>query len=720
MVFIRVDANETIASGHMMRCMTIAKELVRMNEEVEFLLSDERSAPLLKNAFQYQILHTRWENPNTETEIGLLKKILTDCQENKHTLPVLLVDSYYVDNRYFTKLRPFAKLAFMDDLFEDIYDVDLLINYTITHELFNYREKYRKSHIRLLLGAEYTPLREQFLVSRQKLNQRKPQDSHTQKLQVLLMCGGGDSFDFLSHFLSLAIRDQYFGDYDYHVVSGAYNPYWEKIQRLSQKHENIYFYRNIENMAELMEKCDAAVSAAGTTLYECCAMGLPTIFFCMADNQEYDIDIFSRDGKMIYAGDIRSEKEAVIQQVLLQLHILKCSKSLRDEMSRKVRSIVDGYGSRRIANVLKRILEIGSFFELADNEIETGGGNFVNWIQKICDGKEMGLWNSGRAAIEAAIIDIEKRYPEISKTCLLPSYTCRTVVIPFIRHDWKLFFYDIDEKLSVNAETLASKVEAVQPSVLLAHTYYGTDTLADVRKLITKFQKEKKLIFIEDMTQSMFLLEKDISQADYLVGSLRKWLNTPDGGFCISDRKLDIADSGEYTEYIQAKTDAQRKKRHYLDGDVYSSKKDFLSINNRAESLLYQTTDLYSISDITKAALTGFDMGEIKKRRQYNAEILDKGMQTLTSVTPIIHIDRTISPLYYPIYAEDRSRLQKYLAEQNIFAPVLWDIPVEVTEEMSVQTQYIYDHILALPCDHRYDDKDMHRIITCLKLYKGE
>ena len=332
----------------------------------------------------------------------------------------------------------------------------------------------------------------------------------------------------------------------------------------------------------------------------------------------------------------------------------------------------------------------------------------------------MGLWNSGRTAIEAAVIDIEKRYPEIPKTCLLPSYTCRTVVIPFIRHNWRLFFYDIDEKLSVNAEILASKVEAVQPSVLLAHTYYGTDTLATVRKLISKFQKEKKLIFIEDMTQSLFLLEKNISQADYLVGSLRKWLNTPDGGFCISDRKLDIADSGEYTEYIQAKTDAQRRKRNYLDGDVYGSKQDFLSINNHAESLLYQATDLYSISDMAKAGLQTFDMDRIKARRRDNAEILEKGIQTLTDITPVITLNEGESPLYYPVYTENRDGLQTYLAERDIFAPVLWDVPVEVTEKMSAQTQYIYDHILALPCDHRYDDKDMYRIINCLKSYKGE
>ena len=367
MVFIRADANETIASGHMMRCMTIARELIHMNEEVEFLLSDESSVSLLKKDFKYQILNTYWESPDTKAEIDLLKEILIDCRERKNTLPVLLVDSYYVDNRYFTKLRPFAKLVFIDDLFEDIYDVDVLINYTVTHELFNYKQKYAKSHTRLLLGTQYAPLREQFLISRQNLNigKRKPQG----KLQVLFMCGGSDPFDFLSHFLSRAIQDQYFGDYDYHVISGAYNPHWEKIQKLSQEHENIYFYRNVENMAEKMEKCDIAVSAAGTTLYECCAIGLPTIFFCMADNQEYDIDIFSRDGKMIYAGDIRSEKETVIQQILLQLHSLKCSEIHRKTMSQKVWSIVDGYGARRIANALKRLLEIGNFFEPAMEDV---------------------------------------------------------------------------------------------------------------------------------------------------------------------------------------------------------------------------------------------------------------------------------------------------------------------------------------------------------------
>ncbi|MCR5796546.1 MAG: hypothetical protein K6G63_01315 [Eubacterium sp.] len=34
-----------------------------------------------------------------------------------------------------------------------------------------------------------------------------------------------------------------------------------------------------------MQKCDIAISAAGSTLYELCACGVPTITYTTADNQ---------------------------------------------------------------------------------------------------------------------------------------------------------------------------------------------------------------------------------------------------------------------------------------------------------------------------------------------------------------------------------------------------------------------------------------------------
>mgnify|MGYP002226996556 CR=1 FL=1 len=44
-------------------------------------------------------------------------------------------------------------------------------------------------------------------------------------------------------------------------------------------------YEHVAQMAELMQRCDLAVSAAGTTLFELCSAGTPAVSFTMADNQ---------------------------------------------------------------------------------------------------------------------------------------------------------------------------------------------------------------------------------------------------------------------------------------------------------------------------------------------------------------------------------------------------------------------------------------------------
>lgn len=79
-------------------------------------------------------------------------------------------------------------------------------------------------------------------------------------------------------------------------------------------------------------------------------------------------------------------------------------------------------------------------------------------------------------------------------------------------------------------------------------------------------------------------------------------------------------------------------------------------------------------------------------------------------------VDVTTAPLYFTIYVQDRPALQRLLAQDSIYAPVIWPIEDEkvlIDEEI----KYIYDHILAVPCDQRYDGDDMRRAVEIINNY---
>lgn len=349
MIGIRADANDIVATGHIMRCMTIAKQLCRMGEKVLFFVADEYGISMLEeNGLSYVVLHTDWENPLEEIPV-LAKEI------HLHNVDTVLFDSYRMSKEYFDVLRQnlnrMTRFAYIDDLFEDVYPVDVVINYNAYHTQFPYVEAYEKNDAekvtgkktQLCLGPSYVPLREEF----EKTNLGNGQEN-----TVLLSCGGGDSLQSLYGILEKAVEDIRFCDTAFHVIVGRYHQKKELLEQMASEHGNVILHHNVSNMSELMEQNCIAVSAAGTMLYELCAMERPTVFFITADNQRYDSDFFAEEGRMCFAGDIRLDREQCIERILKGMEELLCDKKIRFEMKEKLRRVTDGKGAARIAEAL--------------------------------------------------------------------------------------------------------------------------------------------------------------------------------------------------------------------------------------------------------------------------------------------------------------------------------------------------------------------------------
>lgn len=357
-VGIRADANDTVATGHIMRCITIAEALRSKGYRTVFFTADKEAREMLSQAGMEQIcLHTKWNRMEEETA-GLRELLL---RENVGTL---LVDSYQATPAYLEALHDLVKLAYLDDCFEEVYPVDLLINYNAYHIRFPY-EKVYGGGTRLLLGTAYVPLREEFawaadetlreeFAQKAGKNRRKEQ-AERKKFSVLLASGGGDREDALRGILEKAVERTALQDVTFHVAAGAYHPKGEELDAFAAEHPNVRVYRPCQDVAGLMRECDAAASAAGTMLFELSAVQVPTVFFQTADNQRYDREFFAKEERMLDAGDIRRDREACLAAVCDGLERLLRDEKLRMRMRERLSLVTDGRGAGRIAEEIARL-----------------------------------------------------------------------------------------------------------------------------------------------------------------------------------------------------------------------------------------------------------------------------------------------------------------------------------------------------------------------------
>ncbi len=333
-ILIRVDSNKYIATGHVMRCISIAQMAIKEGNEVKFIVADLQSEILLKKYdMPYICLYTTWNEMDGEIEkiSRIIENEKPDC---------VLVDSYYVTEKYLSALRMFCKVAYIDDLNMFIYPCDILICYANYFKKFNYEDRY-SSETKLLLGPKFAPLRQAFVEPKRI----KKEDGNK---KILVMSGGTDEYHVISNFLAEYVKNAHkFRNVSVDAICGVYNKDYDEIERKYSNHPNINILKSVDNIEKYMLQTDVAISAGGATLYELCACGTPTICYAIADNQLDNVESFSAEGVMIYAGDIR--QDAVINKVI---ELLIGGKELMI-LSEKMQKLVDGNGAYRIVTEIK-------------------------------------------------------------------------------------------------------------------------------------------------------------------------------------------------------------------------------------------------------------------------------------------------------------------------------------------------------------------------------
>ncbi len=388
-----------------MRCLTIAQELALLRgiEEICFLCADEESAALVRdNGFRCYVLGTdyrdmeselpQWEElwgklrPGREASVtrvsvslgrgsapeeraALKEEAVPEegavletseelaCSEEISVLEegdfflgrtavrecgtVILVDSYYVTDSYLAALGRMAYVILMDDMGHHCYPADCIVNYNAPADPEAYHRLYQGSPARLLIGSRYVPLRRQFTDGGAGDGAKPEQPVH----DVLITTGGGDSENIAGRILDKIYSEAF----SFHLVTGRFNPFFWELKELEREHGNVHIHHDVEDMAGLMRRCQIALTAGGSTIYELAALGVPFICFSYAENQEALVEYVGGSRIAGSAGAWHRDQPKTLEAIGRLFKELAADPGLRCAYSESERAMTDGKGAGRLA-----------------------------------------------------------------------------------------------------------------------------------------------------------------------------------------------------------------------------------------------------------------------------------------------------------------------------------------------------------------------------------
>ena len=323
-----------------MRCLTIADALGEYvsSREIRFVCADGQSAELVQSrGYEAYILES--DPQDMEAELSAWSHI---PEVNKNTT-VIIADSYYVTKRYLQELRQYGTVTLLDDMGEECFAVDRIINYNAFADRERYERLYRDSGTELILGSKYVPVRPQFRGKTYRIREKVK--------EILITTGGGDIDNIAGQILRRldeGVREKL----NYHLIIGNFSPHFAEMEALERQSANLRLHHKVQHMADLMSQCDLAVTAGGSPVDELAAVGVPFICFSYAENQEKITEYLHREGIAFSAGAYHMEPEAVLEQIAAQTNELIRDRNKRNTCYEKERALIDGLGAERLAKLL--------------------------------------------------------------------------------------------------------------------------------------------------------------------------------------------------------------------------------------------------------------------------------------------------------------------------------------------------------------------------------
>lgn len=328
---LRADASRAIGTGHVVRMSALAEFLNDAGWRTVFAQNRDSLAanPAALDRYERITLSA----PDSAAEAAELARRFGACD-------LLVVDHYGRDRHFETACRTWARqILLLDDLADRPHAGDVLVDAAREPDCADYRPLL-PSDCKLLQGPAFALLRGQFLAARHRATEERA--TVTEPRRIVISMGGIDAADLTSRALSavLQVAPQVRVD----VVLGRAAPHLEAVRSLVER-SKAKLYIDAADMAALLARADIGIGAAGSSSWERCCLGLPSIVLPVVDNQIPTASMLERHGAALV---LAQGARAGISEIADVFQRLVSSAELRRTISAHAAALCDGRGGWRV------------------------------------------------------------------------------------------------------------------------------------------------------------------------------------------------------------------------------------------------------------------------------------------------------------------------------------------------------------------------------------
>jgi UDP-2,4-diacetamido-2,4,6-trideoxy-beta-L-altropyranose hydrolase len=352
-VAFRTDASIDIGNGHVMRCLALASELRERGSTCIFVcrLHEGNLVEKIKNiGFDVLALpaavSTDTKIPGYDPRIG--ENWETDAAQTVAAIGSdidwMVVDHYAIGVEWEVFIRQSCRqVLVIDDLANRLHDADRLLDQNAGRTADDYSKLVPKK-CSVLAGPQYALLRNEFGARREASLQR-----HRLGLRhILINMGGVDQHNASADILQVLASCKLPEKATITVVLGPHAPHIANVRQLAKMMPwSTKVLINVEDMAALMEDCDLAIGAGGSSALERCCVGLPSIIIPIADNQIAGAEALAASGGAMLAS-LDPSTQISLKNVITQFLTGEALQSA----SMACASITDGSGTKTLAALM--------------------------------------------------------------------------------------------------------------------------------------------------------------------------------------------------------------------------------------------------------------------------------------------------------------------------------------------------------------------------------